>query len=72
MAQSSVTVRIDSEMKSQFDKLCEQFGMSLCNSVKQQSPVRSQNSLWMKSMRRFAPQGKNAVKSKQPYDICRD
>ena len=28
MAQSAVTVRIDSEMKSQFDKLCEQFGMS--------------------------------------------
>lgn len=29
MAQSAVTVRIDSEMKSQFDKLCEQFGMSV-------------------------------------------
>ena len=28
MAQSAVTVRIDSELKSQFDKLCEQFGMS--------------------------------------------
>ena len=28
MAQSSVTVRMDSEMKSQFDALCEQFGMS--------------------------------------------
>jgi DNA-damage-inducible protein J len=28
MAQSAVTVRIDSEIKSQFDKLCEQFGMS--------------------------------------------
>ena len=28
MAQSAITVRIDSEMKSQFDKLCEQFGMS--------------------------------------------
>ena len=28
MAQSAVTVRIDSEMKSKFDKLCEQFGMS--------------------------------------------
>ena len=28
MAQSAVTVRIDSEMKSQFDELCEQFGMS--------------------------------------------
>ena len=28
MAQSAVTVRIDSEMKSQFDDLCEQFGMS--------------------------------------------
>ena len=28
MAQSAVTVRIDSEMKLQFDKLCEQFGMS--------------------------------------------
>ena len=28
MARSAVTVRIDSEMKSQFDKLCEQFGMS--------------------------------------------
>lgn len=28
MAQSAVTVRLDSEMKSQFDKLCEQFGMS--------------------------------------------
>ena len=27
MAQSAVTVRIDSEMKSQFDELCEQFGM---------------------------------------------
>ena len=28
MAQSAVTVRMDSEMKSQFDELCEQFGMS--------------------------------------------
>ena len=28
MAQSAVTVRLDSELKSQFDKLCEQFGMS--------------------------------------------
>ncbi len=28
MAQSAVKVRIDSEMKSQFDELCEQFGMS--------------------------------------------
>jgi antitoxin component of RelBE/YafQ-DinJ toxin-antitoxin module len=31
MAQSAVTVRIDSEMKSQFDELCEQFGMSESN-----------------------------------------
>ena len=29
MAQTAVTVRIDSEMKSQFDKLCNQFGMSV-------------------------------------------
>ena len=29
MAQSAVTVRIDSEMKSQFDDLCNQFGMSV-------------------------------------------
>ena len=29
MAQSAITVRIDSELKSQFDKLCEQFGMSV-------------------------------------------
>ena len=28
MAQSAVTVRIDSDMKSRFDELCEQFGMS--------------------------------------------
>ena len=28
MAQSAVTVRLDSNMKSQFDALCEQFGMS--------------------------------------------
>lgn len=28
MAQSAVTVRLDSGMKSQFDELCEQFGMS--------------------------------------------
>lgn len=28
MAQSAVTVRMDSEMKTQFDELCEQFGMS--------------------------------------------
>ena len=28
MAQSAVTVRLDSEMKMQFDELCEQFGMS--------------------------------------------
>ncbi|UKK48204.1 hypothetical protein L6475_13505 [Prevotella sp. E9-3] len=28
MAQSAVTVRIDSKVKSQFDELCEQFGMS--------------------------------------------
>ena len=29
MAQSAVTVRIDSEMKAQFDKLCAEFGMSV-------------------------------------------
>ena len=29
MAQSAVTVRIDSEMKSQFDELCNKFGMSI-------------------------------------------
>ncbi|MBO7139389.1 MAG: type II toxin-antitoxin system RelB/DinJ family antitoxin [Prevotella sp.] len=29
MAQSAVTVRLDSKMKSQFDELCEQFGMSV-------------------------------------------
>jgi DNA-damage-inducible protein J len=28
MAQSAVTVRLDSEIKTQFDALCEQFGMS--------------------------------------------
>ena len=28
MAQSAVTVRIDSDLKTQFDALCEQFGMS--------------------------------------------
>ena len=28
MAQSAVTVSLDSEMKSRFDELCEQFGMS--------------------------------------------
>ena len=28
MAQSAMTVRLDSEMKAQFDSLCEQFGMS--------------------------------------------
>ena len=28
MAQSAVTVRLDSELKLRFDKLCEQFGMS--------------------------------------------
>lgn len=29
MAQSAVTVRIDSDVKSQFDELCNQFGMSV-------------------------------------------
>ncbi len=29
MAQSAVTVRIDSDIKSQFDELCNQFGMSV-------------------------------------------
>lgn len=29
MAQSAVTVRIDSEIKSQFDELCDEFGMSV-------------------------------------------
>ena len=28
MAQSAMTVRLDSKMKAQFDKLCSQFGMS--------------------------------------------
>lgn len=28
MAQQAMTVRIDSQMKAQFDSLCEQFGMS--------------------------------------------
>lgn len=28
MAQSAVTVRLDSDMKLQFDELCNQFGMS--------------------------------------------
>jgi len=29
MAQSAVTIRIDSDIKSQFDELCNQFGMSV-------------------------------------------
>ena len=29
MAQSAVTVRLDSKLKSQFDELCKQFGMSV-------------------------------------------
>ena len=28
MAQSAMTVRMDSNIKNQFDKLCQQFGMS--------------------------------------------
>lgn len=28
MAQQAMTVRLDSQMKYQFDRLCEQFGMS--------------------------------------------
>ena len=28
MAQTAMTVRMDSQQKAQFDKLCEQFGMS--------------------------------------------
>lgn len=28
MAQQAMTVRLDSQMKTQFDSLCEQFGMS--------------------------------------------
>lgn len=28
MAQQAMTVRLDAQMKSQFDSLCEQFGMS--------------------------------------------
>lgn len=28
MSQSVMTVRLDAQMKSQFDELCEQFGMS--------------------------------------------
>ena len=28
MAQSAMTVRLDAQIKSQFDSLCEQFGMS--------------------------------------------
>ena len=28
MAQTSMTVRMDNQQKAQFDKLCEQFGMS--------------------------------------------
>ena len=28
MAQTAITVRLDSKMKSRFDALCEQFGMS--------------------------------------------
>ena len=28
MAQAAMTVRMDNQQKAQFDKLCEQFGMS--------------------------------------------
>ena len=28
MAQSAVTIRLDSDLKMQFDSLCEEFGMS--------------------------------------------
>ena len=28
MAQSAMTIRMDSQIKKQFDKLCQQFGMS--------------------------------------------
>lgn len=33
MAQSAMTVRLDPEIKSQFDKLCQQFGMSANTAV---------------------------------------
>ena len=43
MAQSAVTVRIDSELKTQFDALCEQFGMSANTAFNMsQHPLRHQ------------------------------
>ena len=33
MAQTSMTVRIDSQQKAMFDSLCEQFGMSATNTL---------------------------------------
>ena len=33
MAQSAVTVRLDSKMKSHFDKLCAEFGMSVNTAI---------------------------------------
>ena len=34
MAQTSMTVRIDSQQKAMFDGLCEQFGMSANAAIK--------------------------------------
>ena len=79
MAQSAVTVRMDSEMKMQFDALCEQFGMSANTAfnIFVKAVIRSRSipftikgapsalDLFMQQrMRRFVQQGKIFAKGR--------
>ena len=42
MAQTAMTVRMDNQQKAQFDKLCEQFGMS-ANTIFVKAVIRSKS-----------------------------
>jgi DNA-damage-inducible protein J len=77
MAQSAVTVRIDSELKSKFDKLCEQFGMSANTAfnifvnavVRSRSipfPIRANNTKTPSALDLFMQQRKAAEASEEP------
>lgn len=77
MAQSAVTVRIDSELKSKFDKLCEQFGMSANTAfnifvnavVRSRSipfPIRATNTKTPSALDLFMQQRKAAEASEEP------
>ena len=59
MAQTAMTVRMDNQQKAQFDKLCEQFGMSENTAINifVKAVIRSKSIPFSKQLRAKAERG---------------